>query len=292
MTKEYQDLHHLGSEENDHQLRKEPPPSRTLLQRLCSSSRLLLLSLGLSFLLLVVICVIGSQNAKLEEQLQALRETFSNVTKNVESEVKDLSVQGERVGRKMKSLESQVEKQQHSLKEDHSSLLLHVKQFVMDLRSLNCHMAVLHGNASEKNCCPVNWKEYNGSCYWFSDSVTSWSEAENYCRLENAYLVVINSLEEQNFIQHQMGPVHTWIGLTDQTGRWKWVDSSDYEKGFKNWRPEQPDNWHGHGLGGGEDCAHLTDNGQWNDNFCQKLFRWVCEAARDLEEQSLLPDNV
>ncbi|XP_004605266.1 asialoglycoprotein receptor 1 [Sorex araneus] len=281
MTKEYQDLQHLDSEENDHQLRKEPPSSRTLLRRLCSSTRLLLLTLGLSLLLLLVISVIGSQNSKLEEELQTLKETFSNFTKTTEDEVKDLHILGENIGRKMKSLESQVEKQQHSLKEDHSSLLLHVQQFVTDLRSLNCHLAVLHGNASEKTCCPVSWKEYEGSCYWFSVSVKSWPEADKYCRLENAHLVVIGSLKEQQYIQSIMGPVETWIGLTDQNGPWRWVDGSDYEKGYKNWKPDQPDDWYGHGLGGGEDCAHLTIDGRWNDNACKKLQRWVCETARN-----------
>lgn len=190
------------------------------------------------------------------------------------------------MGKKMKSLESQLEKQQRNLKEgqsrkrlsrtqeagswaklgvcargicgwsqpaddkhfptsvfmltsltpalptlvspDHSSLLLHVKQFVSDLRGLSCQMAILHGNgkggfpsllppflplplqpalqtphvpsaplASEKSCCPVNWVEYEGSCYWFSRSGKPWPEADNYCKLEDAHLVVVGSMEEQ-----------------------------------------------------------------------------------------------
>ncbi|XP_049622188.1 asialoglycoprotein receptor 1-like [Suncus etruscus] len=281
MTKEYQDLQHLDGEENDYQLRKELSPAPTLWKRLCSSFRLLLLSLGLSFLLLVVVCVIGSQNSKLEEEMQALRQTFSNFTEDIEDQVKGLSNQGDTVGRKMKSLETQMEKQQNNLKEEHSSLLLHVEQFMSDLRSLSCQMAVLHGNVSEKTCCPVNWKEFRGSCYWFSHTGQSWLEADTYCKLENAHLVVIGSIEEQQFVQQHMGSMKTWIGLTDQNGPWRWVDGTDYEKGFKNWRPEQPDNWYGHGLGGGEDCAHLTENGQWNDDHCPRPYRWVCETAKN-----------
>nr|XP_044600974.1 asialoglycoprotein receptor 1 isoform X1 [Equus asinus] len=299
MTREYQDLQHLDNEENDHQLRKGsqscsslpsvletltpaplagPPPPQPLFQRLCSGTRLLLLSLGLSLLLLVVVCVIGSQNSKLQEELQALRKTFSNFTVSTEAEVKALSVQGGGVGRKMKSLESQLEKQQQELSEDHSSLLLHVKQFVSDLRSLSCQMAILQGNGSERTCCPVNWLEHEGSCYWFSRSGKPWPEANKYCQLENAHLVVVGSWDEQKFVQHHMGPVHTWMGLTDQNGPWKWVDGTDYETGFKNWRPEQPDDWYGHGLGGGEDCAHFTEDGRWNDDVCQRPYRWVCET--------------
>lgn len=80
---------------------------------------------------------------------------------------------------------------------DHSSLLLHVKQFVSDLRSLSCQMADLQGNGSDRPCCPVNWLEHEDSCYWFSRSGKAWPEAEKYCQLENAHLVVVNSREEQ-----------------------------------------------------------------------------------------------
>ncbi|EPQ15447.1 Disks large like protein 4 [Myotis brandtii] len=210
MTKDYQDLQHLDNEENDHQIRRGPPPPRPLFQRLCSGPRLLLLSLGLSLLLLVVVCVIGSQNSTLKEELRALRETFSNFTESTEAEVKDLRIQG--------------------------------------------------------------------SCYWFSRTAKPWPEAEKYCQLENGHLVVVGSSEEQKFVQHHMGPVNTWMGLTDQDGPWRWIDGSDYEKGFQNWRPDQPDDWTGHGLGGGEDCAHLTDDGRWNDDVCRRPYRWVCET--------------
>uniref|UniRef100_A0A673TUI9 Asialoglycoprotein receptor 1 n=1 Tax=Suricata suricatta TaxID=37032 RepID=A0A673TUI9_SURSU len=233
MTNDYQDLQHLDNEDSDHQLRQAPPPPQRLLRRLCSGPCFLLLSLGLGLLLLVVVCVIGSQNSKLRDELQALSVTFSNFTASTEVEVKALSSQGGNVGRKMKSLESQLEKQQQELSEDHSSLLLHVKQFVSDLRSLSCQIAVLHGNGSAATCCPVNWVEYEGSCYWFSRSGKSWPEANKYCQLENAHLVVVGSWEEQKFVQHHMGPVNTWMGLTDQSGPWKWVDGTDYEKGFK-----------------------------------------------------------
>uniref|UniRef100_A0A4X1UVX0 Asialoglycoprotein receptor 1 n=1 Tax=Sus scrofa TaxID=9823 RepID=A0A4X1UVX0_PIG len=274
MTKEYQDLQHLDNEENDQQHRKGEGTPPAISRRL--SPRPLASGAGLQSL----------SYSKLQEELQALRETFSNLTASTDAKVKTLSMQGGNVGRKMKSLESQLEKQQQDLSEDHSSLLLHVKQFVSDLRSLSCQMAVLQGNGSERTCCPVNWVDYEGSCYWFSRSGKPWPEAEKYCQLENAHLVVVGSWEEQKFIQHHVGPVNSWIGLTDQSGPWKWVDGTDYESGFKNWRPEQPDDWYGHGLGGGEDCAHFTEDGGWNDDVCQRPYRWVCETQRDRDSGS------
>ncbi|XP_032768308.1 asialoglycoprotein receptor 1 [Rattus rattus] len=278
MTKDYQDFQHLDNENDHHQLQRGPPPAPRLLQRLCSGFRLFLLSLGLSILLLVVVCVITSQNSQLREDLRVLRQNFSNFTVSTEDQVKALTTQGERVGRKMKSVESQLEKHQEDLREDHSRLLLHVKQLVSDVRSLSCQMAALRGNGSERICCPINWVEYEGSCYWFSSSVKPWTEADKYCQLESAHLVVVTSWEEQRFVQQHMGPLNTWIGLTDQNGPWKWVDGTDYETGYKNWRPGQPDDWYGHGLGGGEDCAHFTNDGHWNDDVCRRPYRWVCET--------------
>ncbi|KAM6163712.1 asialoglycoprotein receptor 1-like [Rhynchocyon petersi] len=283
MTEEYRDLQHLDNEESDHhQLREVPPPARSFLRRLCSGPSLLLLSLVLSLLLLVVVFVIRSQNSQLQVELLALRKTVNNFTLNTKDEVKVLISQGGTVNRKLKNLESQLWKQEQSMNEDHSSLLLHMKHVVSDLRSLNCQLANLQGNGTQRGaCCPVNWVEFEGSCYWFSRSGKSWHEAQKYCVLEDAYLAVVTSWEEQNFIQHHAGSANTWMGLTDEPGHWKWVDGTDYETGFKNWRPEQPDNWYGHGLGGGEDCAHFTDNGRWNDDVCQRPYRWVCETKLD-----------
>lgn len=106
-----------------------------------------------------------------------------------------------------------------------------------------------------------------------------WAEAEKHCQLENAHLVVINSREEQNFVQEHLSFAYTWMGLSDREGAWKWVDGTDYETGFQNWKPGQPDDWQGHGLGGGEDCAHFHPDGRWNDDVCQRPYYWVCEAG-------------
>lgn len=46
-------------------------------------------------------------------------------------------------------------------------------------------------------CCPANWLEHEGHCYWFSSLRKPWPEAEKDCQLKNAQLVVINSRDEQ-----------------------------------------------------------------------------------------------
>ncbi|XP_053528625.1 C-type lectin domain family 10 member A-like isoform X2 [Artibeus jamaicensis] len=239
--------------------------------------------------------------SKIQRDLETLRATYSNFTSNTEAEVQALHAQGgllqemitslkaevESQGQQLQaahslndkvfSLESKVEKEQQELKAGYSDMVMRVQELARDLNSLSCQMADLKSNGSQKTCCPINWLEHEGSCYWFSSTDKPWSEAEKYCQLENAHLVVVSSLEEQKFLEQQTFSVDTWIGLTDKDGSWTWVDGTDYEKGFQFWNALQPDNWHGHKLGGGEDCAHLMDSGQWNDNVCMRLFHWVCE---------------
>ncbi|XP_057572285.1 C-type lectin domain family 10 member A-like [Hippopotamus amphibius kiboko] len=306
MSVKYEDLQYLESEKKSQGVTDGPPRPQTFLQRLLSGPRPLLLSLGLGLLLLVGICVIGSQNSKFQRDLATLRTTFSNFTSHAMANVRALNSQGEAGGSlqkmvtalkaeveshkqerqaacslndKVLSLESRLEKQQRELMAGYSDMFLRVQQLVNNLNSLTCKVAALKGNGSQNNCCPTNWLEYEGKCYWFSSSGKPWPEAEKYCQLEGAHLVVINSREEQDFVQAHLGPSFTWMGLSDPDGVWKWADGMDYETNLKNWKPGQPDNWHGHELGGGEDCAHFYPDGMWNDDACQRPYHWICEAG-------------
>ncbi|XP_017705873.1 PREDICTED: C-type lectin domain family 10 member A isoform X1 [Rhinopithecus bieti] len=307
MTVTYENFQDLESEEKVQGVRNGLPPPQSLLQHLRSGPCLLLLSLGLGLLLLVIICVVGSQNSKFQRDLVTLRTDFSNFTSNTVAEIQALTSQGSSVEEMIASLKAEVEVikqeqqagtselQEHTKQKAqlghcphcpsvcvpvHSEMLLRVQRLMQDLNKLTCQVATLKNNAStERTCCPINWVEHQDSCYWFSHSGMPWAEAEKHCQLEDAHLVVINSREEQNFVQEHLSFAYTWMGLSDLEGAWKWVDGTDYETGFQNWKPGQPDDWQGHGLGGGEDCAHFHPDGRWNDDVCQKPYYWVCEAG-------------
>ncbi|GAB1296340.1 Asialoglycoprotein receptor 2 [Apodemus speciosus] len=299
MEKDFQDIQQLDSEENDHQLSgdeeqgphvqnpaienphwKGQPPSRPFPQRLCSTFHLSLLALAFNILLLVVICVVSSQSMQLQEEFQTLKETFSNFSSSTLMEFRALDSQGGGRNDKLTSWIAKLEQKQQDLKADHSTLLFHLKHFPGDLRTLTCQLAFFQSNGTE--CCPVNWVEFGGSCYWFSWEGLTWAEADQYCKLENAHLLVINSREEQDFVVKHSGSFHIWIGLTDRDGSWKWVDGTEYRSNYKNWAFTQPDNWQGHEDGGSEDCAEILSDGHWNDNFCQQVNRWACEKRRNI----------
>ncbi|KAM4844872.1 C-type lectin domain family 10 member A-like [Thomomys bottae] len=181
----------------------------------------------------------------------------------------------------IQSLKAKVEEHRQELQTDQSAIFLQIQQLVKDLKTLTRDLGDQKSNGSGMICCPVNWTLHKGSCYWFSQSRKSWPEASQFCQLNKAHLVVINSKEEQEFLQDNMSLKNIWLGLTDQNGPWRWADGTDYQTGFKYWKPKQPDNWHGHGMGGGEDCAHLDLSGFWNDDVCKKSYYWICEAELD-----------
>ncbi|KAI2580960.1 asialoglycoprotein receptor 2, partial [Homo sapiens] len=135
MAKDFQDIQQLSSEENDHPFHqgegpgtrrlnprrgnpflKGPPPAQPLAQRLCSMVCFSLLALSFNILLLVVICVTGSQSAQLQAELRSLKEAFSNFSSSTLTEVQAISTHGGSVGDKITSLGAKLEKQQQDLK--------------------------------------------------------------------------------------------------------------------------------------------------------------------------------
>nr|XP_015847761.2 asialoglycoprotein receptor 2 isoform X3 [Peromyscus maniculatus bairdii] len=299
MEKDFQDIQQLDSEENDHQLSgdeeqgshgqnprtenpfwKGQPPSPPFPQCLSFRLYLSLLALAFNVLLLVVVCVISSQSMRLQEEFRTLKENFSNFSASTLMEFRALDSHGGSRDDKLTSWGATLEKKQQDLRADHSTLLLHLKHFPLDFRTLSCQLAFFQSNGTE--CCPVNWVEHGDSCYWFSKDGLTWAEAAEYCQLESAHLLVINSREEQKFVVKHTGSFHTWIGLTDRGGSWKWVDGTEYRNSYKNWASTQPDNWQGHEEGGSEDCVEMFSDGSWNDNFCRQVNRWACEKGRNI----------
>ncbi|XP_070272258.1 C-type lectin domain family 17, member A isoform X5 [Myotis yumanensis] len=149
------------------------------------------------------------------------------------------------------------------LKKDIDRVRANTNQSLMELRGLlDCARVT----------CPEGWLPFQGKCYYFSRNTKSWDEARKFCQENYSHLVIISSIDEQNFVvkAHGSPRVH-WLGLSDREheGDWKWLDGSPVTLSF--WEPEEPNNMDD------EDCVSLTKQGTWNDLSCNKATYWICE---------------
>ncbi|XP_038841881.1 C-type lectin domain family 10 member A-like [Salvelinus namaycush] len=163
-----------------------------------------------------------------------------------------------------------------------------VSESVKELESLRSAVArlkcsldrVLH-NDTVSGCCPLGWvlSGSSSSCYFFSSGGLPWNQARVFCADHNAQLAVLKTEQDWDFVTGSTKPLFFWVGLSDErTGEWEWVDGTPYIMDRSQWKPGQPDNWKGHGLGGTEDCAMIHANGQLNDDHCSRSYRYVCQG--------------
>ncbi|KAB1254289.1 C-type lectin domain family 4 member E [Camelus dromedarius] len=145
-----------------------------------------------------------------------------------------------------------------------------------DLMELSCYS---DGSSSLKNCCPLNWVHFQSSCYFFSTNTMTWTASLKNCSSMGSHLVVINSLEEQEFLfLTKPKKKEFYIGLTDQVteGQWQWVDGTPFTKALSFWDIGEPNN-----IATVEDCATIRDSSNpkqsWNDVTCFFSMYWICE---------------
>ncbi|KAG7484565.1 hypothetical protein MATL_G00050820 [Megalops atlanticus] len=129
--------------------------------------------------------------------------------------------------------------------------------------------------------CPQGWEQFNSKCYYFStEGWHGWEQSRSDCQWYGADLVIVNSIEEQEFISKHTKGHHYWIGLSDSEteGTWLWVDRTPLQKEF--WRSGEPDDqgegWQG-GTSRNADCA-ATDQNDWADLLCSSYQWYICET--------------
>ncbi|XP_056241166.1 lactose-binding lectin l-2-like [Seriola aureovittata] len=137
-----------------------------------------------------------------------------------------------------------------------------------------------HDVKLQQGNCTMSWFSFNGRCYKYMATPMTWADAELHCVSEEANLVSIHSLDEDNFVKAVIKNFSStrqdsWIGLSDtqKEGRWMWSDGSAVN--FLLWAPRQPDD-----KSGMEDCVHnnfMTDL-KWNDRPCSLFSSFVCAS--------------
>uniref|UniRef100_A0A8C4RJ34 C-type lectin domain-containing protein n=1 Tax=Erpetoichthys calabaricus TaxID=27687 RepID=A0A8C4RJ34_ERPCA len=130
--------------------------------------------------------------------------------------------------------------------------------------------------------CPQLWRPFQSKCYFFSTVEMNWTLSQDNCTAMGGHLVIIESEDEQEFLQQEANNTQYWIGLTDSEteGKWLWVDKSPlHDPKFWGERNgiKEPDNYNNTDPNG-EDCARLnTDKGLkgWFDVSCGRNSKWA-----------------
>ncbi|KAI7793398.1 putative CD209 antigen-like protein E [Triplophysa rosa] len=135
-----------------------------------------------------------------------------------------------------------------------------------DIKELNRWLTEqdLNCNNSDK------WIFYNFSIYYISSELKSWSDSREDCKQREADLVIINSKEEQEFMQNATavyGYYTFWIGLRKEEGLWKWIDETTLTTSF--WINGYPRFYNHY-------CARTSSQG-WSDFSCDDMYGWICE---------------
>uniref|UniRef100_A0A2I4D902 C-type lectin domain family 12 member B n=1 Tax=Austrofundulus limnaeus TaxID=52670 RepID=A0A2I4D902_AUSLI len=138
----------------------------------------------------------------------------------------------------------------------------------------------------QKACKPCldGWVLFQSNCYLFTNDGyysywKNWERSRENCHEMQADLVVIDSLEEQEFINNHTTTYSDqahgyWIGLSSRsmTETWTWVDGSNVTVTF--WTSEQP--------GYRTSCAltnpHVDPLTNWEKKSCDMRNRWICEG--------------
>ncbi|OCT90934.1 asialoglycoprotein receptor 1-like [Xenopus laevis] len=281
MSKEYQDLQCLQEEETSSTVSKTTGSAMKAYKMqswaTSHSSRLLYGFCCFCAVLLIVIITLIVHLQKPEVKDRSFEYQLGNFSVSVKTQVSQITQEGTRLMEKITDLETSVKKIQNDL--SIGSLQSDMQKVLGTLGRLIDRVHKLQLNGSQDPVCPVDWHRFTLSCYYVSKSGYPWEEAKTRCEGFNSHMVVINNEDEQNYVFGIAKTQFTWIGLTDSDGEWKWSDGTPYNTSPKFWIPDQPDNHFGHGLGGGEDCAHLHYNGRWNDDHCSRRYRFICEKA-------------
>uniref|UniRef100_A0A8C9TZ47 C-type lectin domain-containing protein n=1 Tax=Scleropages formosus TaxID=113540 RepID=A0A8C9TZ47_SCLFO len=142
------------------------------------------------------------------------------------------------------------------------------------LKANNDQLKTNYNTLKAQEKCPMGWVDFNSKCYYISTEKKSWDDSRSDCIARGANLVIIKSLQEQNFLFTHNKRI--WIGLSDKEheGNWKWVDGTQLTTSY--WAKGEPNDHHQQ-----EDCAELNINFgaplNWNDLPCNQKYHWVCK---------------
>ncbi|XP_030794767.1 killer cell lectin-like receptor subfamily F member 2 isoform X2 [Rhinopithecus roxellana] len=131
--------------------------------------------------------------------------------------------------------------------------------------SQNVNISSLSGH---NYLCPNDWLLNQGKCYWFSTSFKTWKESQRDCTQLQAHLLVIQNVDELEFIQNSLKPGHFGcIGLyVTFRNLWMWIDEHFLV----------PELFSVIGPTDDRSCAIITGKWVYSED-CSSTFKGICQ---------------
>lgn len=116
--------------------------------------------------------------------------------------------------------------------------------------------------------------EFNSSKFYVSNAATNWVGAKSISESNGGHLAVIDSQEENDFIQNEINPASgsVWIGLNNVNNGsiFQWVTLDPV--GYTNWQNGEPN-----GAPGGHATRLRENTGEWTDRPISDQYEFVFE---------------
>jgi len=105
---------------------------------------------------------------------------------------------------------------------------------------------------------PTDAQPFQGKWYLAYPGAESWTVANEKCHNLGGSLAIIDSEKTQEFIAKLANRRIFWLGATNESGDWKWLDGTKFT--YTNWMAGQPSNAKNH-----EHWLAIGKGGQWFD---------------------------
>ncbi|KAM7418854.1 hypothetical protein PAMA_016128 [Pampus argenteus] len=127
-------------------------------------------------------------------------------------------------------------------------------------------------NKARFDFCLDGWLSFGDSCYYLSNNVDTWTNAESYCATFDSSLASVHSIWEYNFLQRMVktgGHTFTWIGGYYFQGDWRWEDGSQLN--YHNWETASSTDSY--------QCLQLNsqESKGWSNHGCSMRLPFVCQ---------------
>ncbi|XP_035991379.1 C-type lectin domain family 4 member G isoform X1 [Fundulus heteroclitus] len=297
-----------GPKENDHldtkpERRTEEPVATVpkVPAAVNSCITVFLVCLGILFLLLVVVVVVllvnitkamNKQGATINQQEATINKLGATINKleatvnQQNSSINNLTAENQHLIVENRNLTEENEQ----LMEKTQILENEAAELSREKVKLNWTLEVIltYDNFPVKDLCPNKkckpcldgWMVFKDRCYLFYFELApwkTWEESRQYCQNQKADLVVIDSLEEQEFISNHSSYYYDvyhgyWLGLRHVDNNWTWVDG----------RIDTLKYWIKEGFSSPHSFAHLIPERNYTENWHQQrngfLDRFICEC--------------